>query len=165
MGARWKIWGYVYMINDPRGAIWDAFIRRLRISGTGRVCPGSLHGHLIGRMKTQWSQLADFRNSCAKVHNIYRRRCRYQGTSTPWFSDWVPYTLLCRRSQPIVPSIPSLYIVISRWLYLEQISWLRKERNGRNTERLPLRLSQRYSLTPENHPSLIQSDVSWKIIN
>jgi hypothetical protein len=53
-------------------------------------------------------------------------------------------TLLRRRSQRIVPSFPSPYFDTRCCVFLEQTLWLRKERSGRNTERLPLRHSQRY---------------------
>jgi hypothetical protein len=53
-------------------------------------------------------------------------------------------TLLRRRLQRIVPGFPSPYFDTKGCLSLEQTLWLRKERSGRSTERLPLRHSQRY---------------------
>jgi len=53
-------------------------------------------------------------------------------------------TLLRRRLQRIVPGFPSPYFDMRCCLFLGQTLWLRKERSGRSTERLPFRHSQRY---------------------
>ena len=65
-------------------------------------------------------RLADFSISCAKVRDIYCRRCRHQGMSILCLSRWLPSTLVRRKSQPIVPGFPSLYFDIGYWLFLEQ---------------------------------------------
>jgi hypothetical protein len=89
-------------------------------------------------------RLADFRISCTKLHHTCRRCCRYQSTYTLCLPDRMFLTLFCRRLQRIVPGFPSPYFDMRCCLFLEQILWLRKERSGRSTERLPLRHSQRY---------------------
>ena len=43
-----------------------------------------------------------------------------------------------------MPGFPSPYFDIRCLLFLDRTLWLRKERSGRSTERLPLRHSQRY---------------------
>jgi hypothetical protein len=58
--------------------------------------------------------------------------------------DWMFLTFLCRRLPRIVPGFPSPYFDTRCCLFLEQTLWLRKERNGRSTERLQLRHSRRY---------------------
>jgi hypothetical protein len=78
-------------------------------------------------------------------------------------SDWVPSTLVRRKSQPIVPGFPSSYLDIRRWLFLGQTLLRRKGRNGRSTERLPLLHSQRYVVSIIRR--LILNAGSRKIIN
>jgi hypothetical protein len=102
---------------------------------------------LLGIMQIQSSKIADFNISYASVHDTYCGRCRYQSTSTPSLSGWMTSTLLRRRSRPIVPGFPSPYIDIGYLLFLEETLWRRKGRNGRSTERLSLRHSQRYVLS------------------
>ena len=53
-------------------------------------------------------------------------------------------TLLRRRLPRIVPGFPSPYFDMQGYLFLDLTLWLRKERRGRSTERLPLRHFQRY---------------------
>ena len=118
---------------------------------------------LYGVNTTQCSKLAVFSISCAEVRNIYCRRCRYQSTSTLTLYGWVSSTSVRRRSQPIVPGFPSPYIDIRQCLFLERTLWLRKERNGKSTERSPLPHSQRYVLSTIHRPIL--NTLARKTIN
>jgi hypothetical protein len=52
-----------------------------------------------------------------------------------------------RKSLPIARDFQSQYFDIEHWLFLDQTSWLRKESNGRSTEKSPRQPSQRYALS------------------
>jgi hypothetical protein len=52
-----------------------------------------------------------------------------------------------------MPDFPSPYFDMRYWLFLEQTLWRRKGSNGRSTEGLPLRHSQRYVVSTEHHSS------------
>ena len=118
---------------------------------------------LYRKNSTQCSKLAVFSISCGEVRNIYCRRCRYQSTSTLTLCGWVSSTFVRRRSQPIVPGFPNLYIDIRRCLFLERTLWPRKARYGKGTERSPLPHSQRYVLSTIHRPIL--NTLARKIIN
>ena len=98
---------------------------RLCHGRTGRLCPGNFHSRFFGRMQTQTSKLVDFNISDAIVHHTNCRHYRYQSTSTVCLSTWMPSTLVCRKSRPIVPSFPSPYIDTRYWLFLEETLWHR----------------------------------------
>jgi hypothetical protein len=131
------------MTNCPGEAIRDTYYSICH-GRTGRLCYGGFPCVFYGGWKLTAVQLADFRISRAKLHHTCCRCCRYQSTFTLCLPDWMFLTLLRRRLQRIVPGFPSPYFGIRCLLFLDRTLWLRKERSGRSTERLPLRHSQRY---------------------
>src|SRR5258708_38020474 len=82
--------------------------------------------------------------SCNKTHDTPSSPRRCQSMSPLCKPDWMSLTFVRRRSQPIVLGSRSPCSDIGHRLFLDQTSWLRKERYGRSTERLLLRHSQRY---------------------
>jgi len=58
----------------------------------------------------------------------------------------MPSTTVCRRLLPLAPDFQSQYIDMQHCLFLDQTSWLQKERNGKSTERSPHQHFQRYAL-------------------
>ena|SRR5579863_1831857 len=58
-------------------------------------------------------------------------------------SSQTPSATVCRRSPPLALDFQSQYIDIHHCLFLDQTSWLQKERNGRSTERSPHQHFQR----------------------